>query len=47
MARAGQLARCPACGAPVELLPLARRLYCAEHEAEERAEVAELLAVGT
>ena len=38
-----QLARCPVCGGPVELLPLARHLYCREHEAEEQAEVAELL----
>ena len=37
------LARCPECDAPVELLPLTRHIYCAEHEAEEQAEVAELL----
>jgi hypothetical protein len=38
-----QLARCPTCNAPVELLPFSRHIYCREHQAAEQAEVAELL----
>lgn len=38
-----QLARCPTCNAPVELLPFSRHIYCREHQAAEQAEVAKLL----